>query len=73
MNTLNSLISPILSRHSSFYKVLHTSELNETVIIKNHLKHDFLQNDHDLTLAELEKIKYWKPNIVGEIIFNYWD
>lgn len=63
----------LVETFSSFYKVLHTSELNQPIIIKNHFKHDFLQNDHDLTFAELEQIKYWKPNIVGEIIFNYWD
>ena len=35
------------------------------------------QNWHDivgeLSKAELEQIKYWKPNIMGDIIFNFWD
>ena len=27
----------------------------------------------ELSKAELEQIKYWKPNTVGDIIFNCWD
>ena len=27
----------------------------------------------ELNKAELEQIKYWKPNIIGDIIFNFWD
>lgn len=27
----------------------------------------------DLSLEELEQIRYWKPQTVGEIIFNTWD
>ena len=27
----------------------------------------------ELNKAELEQIKYWKPNIIGYIIFNFWD
>ena len=27
----------------------------------------------ELSKAELEQIKYWKPNTVGDIIFNFWD
>lgn len=27
----------------------------------------------ELNSAELEQIAYWKPETVGQIIFNYWD
>ena len=27
----------------------------------------------ELNKAELEQIKYWKSNIIGDIIFNFWD
>ena len=27
----------------------------------------------ELNLEELEQIRYWKPQTVGEIIFNTWD
>ena len=57
----------------STYEVLHTSILKQPVIFGNHSKQDFLQVDHALNRAELEAIKYWKPSIIGEIIFNYWD
>ncbi len=27
----------------------------------------------DLGPAELEQVNYWKPQRIGELIFNYWD
>ena len=27
----------------------------------------------ELSNIELEQIKYWQPNTVGDIIFNFWD
>ncbi len=68
-------IPHLVKPFSSFYKVLHTEELKQPVIVQIHSKqkHDFLQNNHDLNLTELKNIKYWKPKIIGEIIFNYWD
>lgn len=27
----------------------------------------------DLAPVELEQVKYWKPQRIGELIFNYWD
>jgi hypothetical protein len=26
-----------------------------------------------LTAPELEQIAFWKPQTVGELLFNYWD
>ena len=45
------------------YKVTSAAELNA----------EFNNFDHDLDAAELEQIKYWKPQSVGEIVFNEWD
>jgi hypothetical protein len=27
----------------------------------------------DLSAHEHEQIRYWKPQTVGELLFNYWD
>lgn len=29
--------------------------------------------DNQLNQGEIEQIKYWKPETVGQIIFNFWD
>ena len=29
--------------------------------------------DQELSPEELEQIRYWKPQTVGEIIFHTWD
>ncbi len=33
----------------------------------------FAYNDHELSEAELQQIRYWKPVSVGNIVFNDWD
>jgi hypothetical protein len=27
----------------------------------------------ELTEAELEQVRYWRPSTVGELMFNWWD
>lgn len=27
----------------------------------------------DLTVSERREVSYWKPAVVGELLFNYWD
>jgi hypothetical protein len=27
----------------------------------------------DLSPAELEQVKYWKPQRIGDVVFNCWD
>lgn len=51
---------------SPYYQVLNTDELNAP--FKSNLV-----NDTELNRAELEQIACWKPEIIGQIIFNYWD
>lgn len=63
-----------LKKHfNPYYSVLNSNELNAPVVNNNGAKKGILKNDHTLSSTELEKIKYWNPEIVGEIIFNYWD
>lgn len=47
-----------------FYQVLKVKELNTPF--------DPIENTQ-LNCAELEKIAHWKPQTIGEVIFNYWD
>ncbi|MBY0097999.1 hypothetical protein [Mesobacillus maritimus] len=51
---------------SDFYKVLGKVDL-EAPINQN------LVVNSELNRAELEQLAYWKPETVGQIIFNYWD
>ncbi|MCA1201953.1 hypothetical protein ACTHAL_000786 [Priestia flexa] len=53
-------------KFSSFYRVIGTGELNVPLNQK-------LLKQTELNSAELEQIAYWKPETVGQIIFNYWD
>lgn len=58
---------PILyEEFSSFYRVKDPDELN-VPLNQNLLKQT------ELNSSELEQISYWKPETVGQIIFNYWD
>ncbi|MBP1993030.1 hypothetical protein [Paenibacillus eucommiae] len=54
--------SRLLKSFSSFYKVLSTKELNEPLLPR-----------HELNTAELAQVAYWKPEKIGEVIYNYWD
>ncbi|KZZ84438.1 hypothetical protein [Bacillus sp. SJS] len=52
-----------------FYRILSKEELNERVIWRKNL----LENENELNEAELRELSFWKPERVGDIIFNYWD
>jgi len=51
---------------SDVYQVLGTVELNAPF-------NQYLIKETDLNRAELEQLVYWKPETIGQIIFNYWD
>ncbi|AZB41864.1 hypothetical protein CEF21_05845 [Bacillus sp. FJAT-42376] len=52
-----------------FYTILSKTELNERVTISGNQ----LKNENELDEAELKEIAFWKPERIGEIIFNAWD
>ncbi|WP_230200279.1 hypothetical protein [Bacillus niameyensis] len=56
----------IYEQFSPFYQVLKSVELNAP-FNQNLVKPTELNN------AELEQISYWKPETIGQLIFNYWD
>ncbi|MGC9933913.1 hypothetical protein [Priestia aryabhattai] len=65
---------PVLSKYfMPFYKVLSKEELNEPLSIRNSKGKVSLENKNNLNSSELEQIFYWKPNTVGEVMFNFWD
>ena len=49
---------------SPFYIVLSTKVLNEPLLLKS---------ENELNKAELNQIEYWKPERIGEVLFNHWD
>lgn len=51
---------------SSIYYVLKSKELNAPF-------DESLVENSELNEAELDQISYWKPETIGEIIFNQWD
>lgn len=59
--------SPVLyESFVSFYQVVGKDELNI------HLNENALKQT-ELNSAEWEQVAYWKPETIGQIIFNYWD
>lgn len=63
----------LVTLFSPFYNVLDTKKLNEPVILKLGSKKNSVQNENNLNDDELKQIAYWKPERIGNIIFNYWD
>ncbi|MDN3019497.1 hypothetical protein PH210_25365 [Paenibacillus sp. BSR1-1] len=53
----------LYKQFSSFYYVLGTKELNEPL----------LTEQNELNSAELKQLAYWKPERIGDVIFNHWD
>jgi len=58
---------------NSYYNVLDMNELNVPITIKPSSKKFTVENENDLNKAELKQLTYWKPDRMGEVIFNSWD
>jgi hypothetical protein len=59
------LDNPVLTaKYQPYYTVL-TKEYLDTPLSLEYLS--------SLSKAELEQVSYWKPETVGEVIFNHWD
>lgn len=46
---------------------------NVHVLTLSDLQQDWHDIVGELSKAELEQVKYWKPNTIGDIVFNFWD
>lgn len=55
------------------YRVLHPVELNEPLRMKEAKGGLVVLNENTLNKWDMYNIKYWKPNRVGDVVFNYWD
>ncbi|WP_151537680.1 hypothetical protein [Cytobacillus depressus] len=55
------------------YRILHSNELNEPLMIRQEKGKMIIENENELNDAELASIKYWRSKRVGDIVFNYWD
>ena len=51
---------------SPFYRIMSKAELCKPFNLS-------LTRDYEIRSAELEQITYWKPETIGQIIYNYWD
>jgi hypothetical protein len=49
---------------SGEYRLLSAADANLPLVA---------ENCHDLAKAEFEQIRYWKPQTIGEVIYNHWD
>jgi hypothetical protein len=58
----NKRVEQLIQKYTSFEVIPHEELLKELTF-------------ETLTLnnSEIEQIKYWKPQTIGEVIFNYWD
>ncbi|WP_100332242.1 hypothetical protein [Bacillus xiapuensis] len=63
---------PALSESFKGFYLCEAKELNQLLRIQSHPEFALLHH-HDLNKAELSQIMYWKPNTVGEVVFNFWD
>ena len=69
---INFIDDPVFSKDfMPFYKVLSKEELNEPLGIRNSKGKVNLENKNNLNSSELEQILYWKPNTIGEVMFNF--
>jgi len=53
----------LYKQFSSFYYVLETKELSQPIVTE----------PHELNHAEWKQLAYWKPERIGDVIFNHWD
>lgn len=56
----------LTERFSSFYKIISKRDLNAP-FTQRHIK------KAEMNRTELEQIAYYKPETIGQIIFNNWD
>ena len=65
---------PELSKlFNQYYKILHPNQLNEPLRYTQKGAKIIVKNENHLHQDELEELVYWKPETVGDVVFNYWD
>ncbi|SFB14062.1 MULTISPECIES: hypothetical protein [unclassified Bacillus (in: firmicutes)] len=56
-----------------YFRVLSSAELNMSLSVMQRAGKFVLDHLNELNTFELQQIAYWKPETVGEVIFNQWD
>jgi len=51
---------------SPFYQIMSKAELSKPFNLS-------LTRNSEIWSAELEQITYWKPETIGQTIYNHWD
>lgn len=64
LNFIDSDVLAAAFKDREKYEILSEHQLKQPIS-----DDDYLQ----LGIAERDQLKYWKPQSIGEVIFNYWD
>jgi hypothetical protein len=56
---------------SNVFTIATVNELVERLAIDERTQ--IVLNKNNLNKSELSQILFWKPNTVGEVVFNFWD
>ncbi|WP_173193234.1 hypothetical protein [Paenibacillus alginolyticus] len=64
-------LSNVINAFGNGLRILLADELNERLQLDE--KTRTVKNENCLNNQELDQIFYWKPEIVGDVIFNFWD
>lgn len=64
-------LSSVVEALSNGFRVLSANALHQRLLLDERT-HNVL-NENCLNKAEISQIFHWKPQTVGEVIFNFWD
>ncbi|SMQ81566.1 hypothetical protein SAMN05444673_4382 [Bacillus sp. OV166] len=66
-------VPELLNGFRSYFKILSVKDLTTPFEIKEVNGKIFVKNKHQLKDVEVQQALYWKPQTIGEVIFNSWD
>lgn len=67
----HSLLANALEHYG--YRVFSVEELHTLIFVSETKGKLTISVENELNLAEWEQLRKWKPQTVGEVIFNFWD
>lgn len=66
-------VPELLNGFHNYFKILSVKELATPFEFKEVKGEIFVKIKHQLKDAEVQQALYWKPQTIGEVIFNSWD
>jgi hypothetical protein len=66
-------VPELFNGFGSYFRILSVKDLNTPFEIKQVKGKIVVRNKHQLKDVELEQALHWKPQTIGEVIFNSWD